>query len=785
MDDYIDRAVLGTEDRFAIGQPVPRSEDPVLLRGEGHYSDDFNLPGQAYAVIVRSPLAHGVVRRIGTAAARAMPGVLAVYTAADLEKGGIGPLPARQVMNNRDGTPMLQPVRHALATDKVRYVGEAIAAVIAETAAQAKDAAEAAEVDIEALPAVTEPSAATAPGAPRLYDDVLENVGLDFHFGDSAAVAEAFARAAHVTKLELRSNRIVVNPIEPRAALAEYDPARRHFTLHVGCQGVFGFRNYIAGVLGVGRDEVRIMTDRVGGSFGMKQPNMSEYFCLLHAARELRRPVKWTDERSGSFVSDTHGREAQMTAELALDKQGNFLAVRLTGYGNVGATYGAPGPSTRNAVRNTLGVYKTPLIEVTTKCVFTNTTPVGAYRGAGRPEANYYMERLVDTAAREMGIDQVELRRRNHIPPEAMPYKAPNGTTYDSGEFTNLLNKAVILAEWDGFPARREESRARGKLRGRGISDYLELTGPPGREMGGIRFEPNGDVTIITGTLDYGQGHWSPFAQVLAMRLGIPFHKIHLIQGDSDELIAGGGTGGSKSMIVSGNAIVGAADKVVEAGRQIAAHVLEAAVADIEFRAGRFVIAGTDRSVGLMELAARIHAGLELPSGLPGSLDVADIYDGPPSAFPNGCHIAEIEVDPETGIVDVVKYTFVNDFGVVINPLLVDGQAHGGIVQGIGQALRECTVYDEQGQLLTGSYMDYAMPRAEDAPLFMHDFHCVPATTNPLGAKGCGEAGCAGALPSVMNALVDALAEFGVRHIDMPATPERVWRAIRSSNGQR
>ena len=568
MDDYVDTAVLGTEDRFAIGQPVPRSEDPVLLRGEGHYSDDFNLPGQAYAVIVRSPMAHGLIHKIETSVARAMPGVLAVHTAADLEKGGIGPLPARQVMNNRDGTPMLQPVRHALATDKVRYVGEAVAAVIAETVAQAKDAAEAAEVDIEALPAVTEPSAATAPGGPRLYDDVPENVGLDFHFGDSAAVAEAFALAAHVTRLELRSNRIVVNPIEPRAALAEYDPARRHFTLHVGCQGVFGFRNYIAGVLGVGRDEVRIMTDRVGGSFGMKQPNMSEYFCLLHAARELRRPVKWTDERSGSFVSDTHGREAQMTAELALDKQGNFLAVRLTGYGNVGATYGAPGPSTRNAVRNTLGVYKTPLIEVTTKCVFTNTTPVGAYRGAGRPEANYYMERLVDTAAREMGIDQVELRRRNHIPPEAMPYKAPNGTTYDSGEFTNLLNKAVILADWDGFAARREESRARGKLRGRGISDYLELTGPPGREMGGIRFEPNGAVTIITGSLDYGQGHWSPFAQVLATRLGIPFQSIRLIQGDSDELIAGGGTGGSKSMIVSGNAIVGAADKVVEAGRQ-------------------------------------------------------------------------------------------------------------------------------------------------------------------------------------------------------------------------
>jgi carbon-monoxide dehydrogenase large subunit len=513
----------------------------------------------------------------------------------------------------------------------------------------------------------------------------------------------------------------------------------------------------------------------------MKQPTYPEHYCLMHAARELGRPVKWTDERSGSFISDTHGRDARMLAELALDKEGYFLAVRLTGYGNLGATYGAPGPSTRNAQRNTLGVYKTPLLEVTTKCVFTTTTPVGAYRGAGRPEANYYMERLVDAAAREMGIDAVELRRRNHIPPEAMPYKAPNGTTYDSGDFTALLNKAVALADWDGFAARKEESRQRGKLRGRGISDYLELTGPPGREMGGIRFEPNGDVTIVTGTLDYGQGHWTPFAQVLATRLGIPFRRIRLIQGDSDALIAGGGTGGSKSMIVSGNAIVKAGEKVVEAGKQIAAHVLEAAAADIEFHAGRFVIAGTDRSIGIMELAERIHAGLELPAELPQSLDVADAYDGPPSAFPNGCHIAEVEVDPDTGEVEVVKYTFVNDFGVVINPLLVDGQAHGGIVQGIGQALREHTVYDEDGQLLTGSYMDYAMPRAEDAPLFVHEFHSVPATTNPLGAKGCGEAGCAGALPSVMNALVDALSEFGIRHIDMPATPERTWQAIRDA----
>src|ERR1700730_1009602 len=780
MDDYVDQTMLEL-DRFAIGQPVPRSEDPVLLRGEGHYADDVSLPGQAYAVMVRSGYAHGVIRAIDTAAARTMPGVLGVYTAAELEAAGIGLWPPRQVMSNRDGTPMLSPVRHALATGKVRHVGEAITAVVAETLAEAKDAAEAVRVEIEPLPAVTTPGAAAAPGAPLLYDDVPRNVGLDFHFGDSEKVAAAFPGAAYVTRLQLRNNRIVVNALEPRSAVAQYDPKRRHWTLHVGSQGVFGFRNYIAGVLGIGGDQLRVLTDRVGGSFGMKQPTYAEYFCILHAARALERPVKWTAARSGSFLTDSHGRDAEMSAELALDHDGHFLAVRLTGYGNLGATYGAPGPPTRNAVRNTLGVYKTPLIEVSTKCMFTNTTPVGAYRGAGRPEANYYMERLVDAAAAEMGIDRVELRRRNHIPPEALPYKSPNGTTYDSGDFTNLLNKALALADWDGFAARKAESRAQGRLRGRGISDYLELTGPPGREMGGIRFEPDGTVTIITGTLDYGQGHASPFAQVLSTRLGIPFRKIRLIQGDSDALIAGGGTGGSKSMMTSGTAIVEAGDKVIEKGREIAAHVLEAAAADIEFRAGRLTIAGHDRAVGLMELAEKLHAGLELPAALPRSLDVQNISDGPPSAFPNGCHIAEGEVDPETGMVEVVRYAFVNDFGTVINPLLVNGQAHGGIVQGIGQALREHVVYDNEGQLLTGSYMDYTLPRAEDAPLFTHASHPVPAKTNVLGAKGCGEAGCAGALPSVMNALIDALSEFRIRHIDMPATPERVGRAFQAA----
>ncbi|HEX3953466.1 MAG TPA: xanthine dehydrogenase family protein molybdopterin-binding subunit, partial [Stellaceae bacterium] len=627
MDDYIDPSMLEPEERYAVGQPVPRTEDPVLLRGEGRYSDDVNLPGQAYCVMLRSHYAHGHIRGIDVDAARGMPGVLAILTAPDLIAAGIGKLTPRQVVKNRDGTPMLTPERHVLATDKVRFVGHPVAAIIAESVAAAKDAADAVIVDIDPLPAVTEPGLADAPDAPLLYDDVPGNVGVDFHFGDSAKVAAAFAAAAHVTKLTLRSNRIVVNPMEPRAAVAQYDGERQHFTLNVGCQGVFGFRNYIANILGVERSQVRILTDRVGGSFGMKQADMSEYFCILQAARALGRPVKWTDDRSGSFVSDSHGRDHQMTAELALDAAGNFLAIRVSGYGNLGALYGSPGPATGNVVRNTLGVYKTPLIEVNTKCVFSNTSPVGAYRGAGRPEANYYMERLVDTAATEMGLDKIELRRRNHIPAAAMPYKAGNGQTYDSGDFTNLLDKALKLADWDGYDARKAESRARGQLRGRGIGDYLELTGAGAKEMGGIRFEPNGDVTIITGTLDYGQGHAAPFGQVLAMRLGIPFGRIRLLQGDSDELIAGGGTGGSKSMIVSGAAIVGASQKVIERGTLIAAHILEAAAADIEFHGGRFVIAGTDRSIGLMELAGQIHAGLKLPADVPQTLDVADIYD--------------------------------------------------------------------------------------------------------------------------------------------------------------
>jgi carbon-monoxide dehydrogenase large subunit len=770
-------------EKFAVGQPVSRKEDPVLLRGEGRYTDDLNCPGQLYGVMVRSRVAHGVVRSVDADGAREMPGVHMVVTAADLDAADIKNMPAAGG-KHRDGTPTPRPPQRPLATDRVRYVGEPIAMVVAETIKQAKDAAESIFVDIDPLPAVTTATAAAAADAPQLHADAPGNVCLDFHYGDSEQVAAAFARAAHVTTLSLRNNRIVVCPMEPRSAIGEYNAEADRLILRLGCQGVFGQRNLLSGILGVPVEKLRVLTGSVGGSFGMKASAYPEYICLLYAARSLGRPVKWTDERSESFLSDSHGRDHEMVAALAADADGKFLALRVTGYGNLGAwlSNATTIPPTLNTVKNIIGVYATPLIEVATKCMFTNTTPVGAYRGAGRPEGNYYMERLVETAAREMGIDRVELRRRNHIRPEQMPYRAPSGMLYDSGEFPTVMDKALLAADWDGYAVRQAESRARGRVRGRGIGHYLEVTADAGNEMGGIRFEADGSVTIITGTLDYGQGHASAFAQVLTDRLGVPFEKVKLLQGDSDELVAGGGTGGSRSMMQSGGAIIAASDIVIEQGKQAAAHFLEADAADVEFVRGRFNIAGTDLGIHIMDVAERLRSGGgELPDGVPRTLDVSHVFKGVPSAFPNGCHIAEVEVDPDTGVVEIASYTTVNDFGVLVNPMLVAGQAHGGIAQGIGQALMESVVYDEDGQMLTGSYMDYGLPRASDMPGLGFESHPVPARTNPLGAKGCGEAGCAGSLPAVMNALVDALSEFGITHIDMPATPLRIWQAIRKT----
>jgi carbon-monoxide dehydrogenase large subunit len=767
--------------QFGIGQPVPRTEDPVLVRGHGRYTDDLSLPKQVYAVMVRSPHAHGVIRAIDTDAAREMPGVLGVYTAADLE--GYGKLKCGLPLKSRDGSAIKYEPRPALASGKVRWVGDPVACVVAETAAQARDAAEAVGLDIEPLPAVTTASEAAKPDAPQLYDGVPGNLVLDYHYGDAEKTAAAFKQAAHVEKLALRNTRLVVSAMEPRAAIGVHDAKSGEWTLHCESQGVFGMKMQFVDILGVPKEKMRVLTGNVGGSFGMKAVAYPEYVCILHAARELKRPVKWTDDRSGSFVSDQHGRDHEMTAELALDADGHFLAVRITGYGNMGAYLATVGPMppTINAVKNVASVYRTPLIEVTSRLTHTNTTPVSAYRGAGRPEGNYYMERLIDNAARKMGIDRIELRRRNLIRPKEMPYKAASDMNYDSGDFPAVLKHAVEFSDLKGFARRKRDSKKHGKLRGLGVGCFLEVTAPPNKEMGGIRFEADGSITLITGTLDYGQGHAAPFAQVLSEKLGVPFDKIKLLQGDSNEMLAGGGTGGSRSMTASGQAIVEASAKVVEKGKQIAAHVLEASAEDIEFRRGRFVIAGTDRSVGIMELAEKLRTGLKLPEGTPSDLNVSHVTDGVPSAFPNGCHVAEIEIDPLTGVVEVVKYSAVNDFGTVINPLLVEGQIHGGVVQGIGQALMENVSYDSEGQLLTGSYMDYAMPRAKNAPMFDVVSHPVPATSNPLGTKGCGEAGCAGALTSVMNAIVDALSEHGITHIDMPASPARVWQALQGA----
>jgi carbon-monoxide dehydrogenase large subunit len=779
-----DRSDTFDLNKYGVGQPVRRTEDPVLVQGQGKYTDDLSLPGQAYAVFVRSQVGHGRIKGVDTSAAKQMPGVLGVYTGEDLK--AYGTMKCVVPFKNRDGSEMKKPLRHSIMTDKVRFVGDPLAVVVAETFMQAKDAAEAVAVDIEELSPVTKLSEAAKPGAPQLYDDVPNNVALDYLYGDPAKVAEAFSKAAHVTKLHLVNSRLVVAAMEPRAAIASYDPAKGRYTMHIGCQGAFGMKGQLVDILGVKPEHVHVLTGNVGGSFGMKAAVYPEYVPILHAAKELGRPVKWTADRFESFVSDHHGRDHEFEGELALDAKGKFLAARFTGYGNTGAYLGPVSPlmSTLNIVKNTVSVYKVPLVEVSTKVVFTNTVLVSAYRGAGRPEGNYYMERLIDRAAEEMGIDRLALRKRNHIKASEIPYKASSGMQYDSGDFPAIFERAIEEADVKGFKQRKRESKKRGKLRGLGIGSYLEVTAPPNKEMGGIRFENNGDVTIVTGTLDYGQGHAAPFAQVLSDRLGVPFDKIKLLQGDSDQLLAGGGTGGSRSMYASGTAIVEGAEKVVEQGKQIAGFVLEASAGDIEFARGRFTIAGTDRSIGIMELAEKLRGGLKLPEGLPNTLSVKHVSEGMPSVFPNGCHVAEVEVDPDTGVIEVVSYKSVNDFGTIINPLLVAGQVHGGVVQGIGQALMENTAYDDQGQLLTGSFMDYAMPRAADMPEIEFVSHPVPAQLNPLGVKGCGEAGCAGALTSMMNAIADALSDYGVKNIEMPATPERVWNAIQEAKAQ-
>jgi carbon-monoxide dehydrogenase large subunit len=784
MDDRTAETALSLT-KFGIGQPVTRKEDPTLVRGEGRYTDDINRPNQAYAVMVRSSEPHGIIRGIDTEAAKAMPGVLAVLTGADLT--GYGGLKCNLPLKSRDGSPIRYTPRPALPRDKVRFVGDPVACVIAETIAQAKDAAEAVVLDIEPLPAVINARDAAQPDAPLLWDEVPGNVALDYQHGDSTKVAEAFANAAHVVRLPLINQRMVVAAMEPRSAIGEFERASEKWTLHSSSQGVFGLKNMLRDILGAAPEKVRVLTGNVGGSFGMKAAVYPEYVCVLHAARTLGRPVKWTDERSGSFMSDHHGRDYDMTVEVAFDKDALIQAVRLSGYGNLGGYCAAFGPllPTVNVTKNMISMYRTPLLEVATKCVFTNTTLVSAYRGAGRPEGSLSMERTMDYAAAELGIDRFELRRRNFIRAREMPFRTAAGTVYDSGDFPGLFKDALKRADVKGFKQRKRASKRDGKLRGLGLACYVETTAAMTTEMGGIRFNADGTVSIVTGTLDYGQGHASAFAQVLTEKLGIPFDRIRLMQGDSDQLVTGGGTGGSRSAILSGTAITQASDKVIETGKKLAAHVLEASAGDIEFKGGRFVIAGTDRAIDIMQLAERIRSGIALPEDMPASLDVTHVTEPVPGTFPNGVHVAEVEVDPDTGATQVVKYSAVNDFGTVINPMLVEGQVQGGIVQGLGQVLLEGAVYDAEGQLVTGSFMDYAMPRAHDAPMMDVANRPRPTKSNPIGAKGCGEAGTSGGLPAVANAVIDALSDYGIRHLEMPMTASRIWQAIQTAKSKK
>ncbi|WP_342363209.1 xanthine dehydrogenase family protein molybdopterin-binding subunit [Terrarubrum flagellatum] len=774
-------------EKFGVGQPVPRKEDPVLLRGEGRYTDDKHVEGELHVAMVRSPIAHGVINGIDLEPAREVEGVLGAWTGADLIEAGYGRFVSKLNFPNRDGSAYRQPIRYPLAHERVRYVGDPVAFVVATSAVIAKDAAEKVGLDIEALPVVLEPSEAVKSGAPLLYDEVPENTTLDFYHGDAEATAAAFAKAAHVAKLSLVDSRIVINPMELRGCLAMYDAAKDHWTLHVPTQGVFGYRAQLANdILKVKPEQVTILTDHVGGSFGMRGAVFPEHVCCLHAAKVLGKPVKWVEERTPSFVSDTHGRAQQYEAEMAVDEKGRFLAVRVTGFGDMGAYLTTAGqmPTTRNIVVNACSMYRLPMLEVSMRCVLTNKTPVGAYRGAGRPEGNYIMERLIEEMARVSGIDRLELRRINQLTPAELPYKAQSGVVYDSGDFTAMMNQALETADQKGFAQRRAESKERGFLRGFGVGCFLEATAAATMEMGGIRFEEDGRVTIITGTLDYGQGHTTSLAQILSARLGVPFEKIGLLQGNSDELLHGGGTGGSRSMIASGSAVVAASDKVIENGKQLAGWALETSPNDIEFKEGNFSVVGTDRSVGVIELAKRVREAQSLPDDLPRTLDVKLVNEGPAMTFPNGCHICEVEIDEATGATEVVKYTMVNDVGTVINPLLLAGQLHGGVVQGIGQVLMERVVYDEDGQLLSGSFTDYGMPRADDAPFFTIENRPQPTKSNPLGVKGVGEAGCAGSITSVMNAVVDALSMVGVTHMNMPATPEKVWRAIEDAKAK-
>jgi len=763
---------------FAIGQHVTRFEDPRLIQGGGRYTDDIQLPGMAHGVVLRSPYAHANIKSIDTAAAKAAPGVLAVLTSADVKAAGIGDLPVPGGLKRRDGSPQYKPRYPILAEDTVRWVGDCVAFVVAETRHQAMDAAEMIAVDYEPLPAVTSTAQAPKAGAPRVWEDCPDNICFVEQIGDKAAVDLAFAKAAYVAKGKFTINRVTAATMEPRGAVGDYHAADRRYTVYTPMQRPHPVRADLAKLLKVPESKLRIVTGDTGGSFGMKSPIFNETPLVLLAAKLTGRPVKWISTRNEAFLSDAQARDNVTEAELALDKDGTFLALRVKTYAAIGAYLQPAMPAFMMNAGTLAGVYRTPAIHVDITGVFSNTNPMRPYRGNGRPEAAFVIERMVELAAAQTGIDSAELRRRNYISPSQMPFKTGLTFTYDSGEFEKNMDLALELADRKGLAKRKAEAKKRGKLLGFGLSNTIERAGAPSLEGAEVRFERDGSVTMFSGSNSQGQGHETAFKQIVCDRLGLDPREVQYIQGDTDEVFFGEGTGGSRSATLAGSAFHLATEKVVTKARAIAAHMLKVEEADLKFDEGVFSTAKTNRTLTVKELAAASLDPANLPKGMEPGLTSTAVYQAPVNNYPNGCHIAEVEIDRETGKVDITRYSVVDDFGTMLNPLLLHGQVHGGVAQGAGQALMEDVHFDAEGQLVTGSFMDYAMPRAHDLCAMEVESNPVPTKTNPLGVKGAGEAGCVGALPAVTNAVVDALAEFGVKHIEMPATPERVWRAM-------
>ncbi len=771
--------------QFGIGQGIKRFEDVRLLRGEGRFHADVNLPGQAHAVVVRSMHAHARIRAVDPAAAAAAPGVLAVLTGADLARDGLGTMTMTLSRKRPDGSPMFAPPHRGFATDRVRYVGDPVALVVAETHAQAEDAAELVRVEYEPLPAVTGTADAAAPGSPPVWDECPDNVSNVFEAGDRAAADAAFARAARVVRRRYVITRVHAQFMEPRGALGVWDPGEERYTLYADVQYPHRVRNALASnIFRIPEHQIRVIAGDVGGAFGTKGWQYPEHRLVLWAARKLGRPVKWVCERREAIPADEHARDNVSEAELALDGEGRFLGLRVRTLANVGAYVSSDRNllATFTNVVTLVGVYAFPAAHVHVTCVLSNTNSTAPYRGAGRPEATYVIERLIDDTARELGMDPVELRRKNLIPSSAMPYKNPLGVTYDCGEFEKNMDDALKLADVAGFAARREAARRRGRLRGLAVVNAIERAAGPQPEFAEIRFTPSGSATIFMGTKSQGQGHETTFKQILHERLGLDPADVRYIDGDTDRVAFGMGTMGSRSTVIGGTALWMAADKVIAKGKKIAARLLEAAEVDIVFAEGRFAVVGTDRAVVLKDVVRAAFQPGRLPPGLEPGLYETGTFAPKQDTWPNGCHVCEVEIDPDTGAVALVGYVVVDDVGTVINPLTLKGQIHGGVAQGVGQALMEEVVYEpESGQLLTASFMDYALPRADTLPDMHIESNPVPTKLNPLGAKGAGEAGTVGALPAVMNAVMDALAPLGVRRLDMPATAARVWRAIRDT----